>query len=90
MNSIGKALQYYEMEKGVQKTIRQNQLTKNHREDFKARFEKIGDSLGRAKDSYNKANTHLGNYSSSVEKLMAAEEKIAIPTESPVGLRPPV
>lgn len=69
INSIGKSLQYYEMAKGVKKTIRQLQLASEHLNHFKTRFDEIGDKLTKAQDSFQKASTHLSRYESSVDKL---------------------
>lgn len=78
INSIGKSLQYYEMAKGVNKTIRQLQLANEHLTHFKGRFDEIGDKLVKAQDSFNKASTHLSHYSSSVERLEASEDDLLI------------
>lgn len=69
VNSIGKSLQYYEMAKGVKKTISQIQLARDHLSKFKNRFDEIGDKLSKAQESFQKATTHLSNYSSSVDRL---------------------
>ena len=81
INSIGKSLQYYEMAKGVKKTISQLQMARDHMAKFKTRFDEIGDKLVKAQDSFQKANTHLSHYSSSVDKLEASDGPIAIPLE---------
>ncbi|MBI2606870.1 MAG: DNA recombination protein RmuC [Deltaproteobacteria bacterium] len=75
INAIGSAVRYHQMSLGVKDTIRKIQLTRNHLEDFKNRFEDIGEKLIKAQDSFGKANTHLGNYTSSIEKLVSAEEE---------------
>ncbi len=69
INSIGKSMQYYEMAKGVQKTIQQIQNARDHLDDFKKRFDDLGEKLTKAQDSYSKATTHLSHYNSSIEKL---------------------
>lgn len=78
VNSIGKALQYYEMAKGVQKTMQQLSLAKDHLDDFKKRFDDIGEKLFKAQDSFQKANTHLGHYTTSVDRLTAPEQSIKL------------
>jgi DNA recombination protein RmuC len=86
INSIGKALHYYEMAKSVQKTIQQIQLAKDHLLDFKKRFDDIGEKLTKAQDSYQKANTHFSNYSSSVQRLSgetAAQVMLTAPNPTP-------
>lgn len=92
VNSIGKSLQYYEMAKGVKKTISQIQLARDHLSKFKNRFDEIGDKLVKAQESFQKASTHLSNYSSSVDKLeidetvagaIAAEKTAAASLKAP-------
>ncbi len=80
--SIGKSLQYYEMAKGVQKTLQQIQGAQDHFENFKKRYEDIGDKLSRAQESFQKASTHLTYYTSSVHRL-APESK---PPESSLSV----
>src|SRR5690606_31633801 len=88
INSIGKSLQYYEMAKGVQKTIMQIQNAQDHLLDFKKRFDDIGEKLTKAQDSFQKANTHFSHYSSSLNKLTTSAapsvEKTAEP-KLPIG-----
>lgn len=69
VNSIGKSLQYYEMAKDVKKTISQIQLARDHLSKFKGRFDDIGEKLAKAQESFQKANTHLNHYSTSVDRL---------------------
>jgi DNA recombination protein RmuC len=88
INSIGKSLQYYEMAKGVKKTLSQIQLARDHMDKFKSRFDEIGDKLVKAQESFQKASTHLSNYSSSIEKLEDQEEKLVI--EKPVARLPKI
>jgi DNA recombination protein RmuC len=93
VNSIGKSLQYYEMAKGVKKTISQIQLARDHLTRFKGRFDEIGDRLVKAQESFQKANTHLSHYSSSVDRLESDESilEIAEPTlaaKTPAKLPP--
>ncbi len=83
VNSIGKALQYYEMAKGVQKTMQQLSLAKDHLDDFKKRFDDIGEKLFKAQDSFQKANTHLGHYTTSVDRLTQPEQSIKLKNELP-------
>lgn len=78
INAIGSAVKYHHMSLGVKDTIRKIQLTRDHLEDFKNRFDDIGEKLTKAQDSFGKANTHLGNYTSSIEKLVSSEEALQI------------
>lgn len=78
VNSIGKSLHYYEMAKGVQKTIMQIQTAQDHLANFKNRFDDIGEKLLKAQDSFQKANTHLTHYSSSLGKLVSENEPTSL------------
>lgn len=78
INSIGKSLQYYEMAKGVKKTIRQIQLASEHLNHFKTRFDEIGERLTKAQDSFQKASTHLSHYESSVDRLEKSEDILEV------------
>ncbi|MBI3543539.1 MAG: DNA recombination protein RmuC [Deltaproteobacteria bacterium] len=88
VNSIGKSLQYYEMAKGVKKTISQIQLARDHLTKFKNRFDEIGDRLVKAQDSFQKASTHFSNYSSSVDRLEVDSDAVLAVT--PVEVQPPI
>lgn len=88
INSIGKSLQYYEMAKGVQKTIQQLEKAKDHLYDFKNRFDDIGEKLNKAQDSFSKAGTHFTNYSNSVERLSGHAEIGLLKAVEPVPIRP--
>jgi DNA recombination protein RmuC len=93
INSIGKSLQYYEMAKGVKKTITQIQLARDHLGKFKNRFDEIGDKLTKAQESFSKASTHLSHYSSSVDRLdFEGDITTQLTTEAQPGLKlpPPV
>jgi DNA recombination protein RmuC len=80
VHSISKSLQYYEMAKGVKKTINHIQLARDHLTKFKSRFDEIGDKLVKAQESFQKASTHLSNYSSSVDRLEPPEGMIELPS----------
>jgi len=69
INSIGKSLHYYEMARGVQRTVSQIQQAQTHLGNFKKRFDDVGEKLSKAQDSFQKAGTHLSYYSSSIERL---------------------
>ncbi|MGE4231764.1 MAG: DNA recombination protein RmuC [Bacteriovoracia bacterium] len=73
VNSMAKSLEYYEMAKGVRKTIQQLQTAREHFDHFKNRFDDIGEKLTKAQESFNKATTHFSHYSSSVGKLTQHE-----------------
>ena len=90
VNSIGKSLQYYEMAKGVKKTISQIQLARDHLTKFKNRFDEIGDKLSKAQESFQKASTHLTHYSSSVDRLEAPDDFIEAEAEGKAAAKNPV
>ena len=69
LKGISIANDYYEMSKGVDKTIEELQKTKKHFGNFQSQFDKIGDSLTKAEESYRVAQGHLGKYSGSVARL---------------------
>ncbi len=92
LHAISVSRNYYEMAKGVEKTITDVKKAQQHFENFEKRFEEIGTQLGRAQNAYQTADTHLGRYSSAVQRLTgedanaieaaaAAAEKL-LPTNS--------
>ncbi len=85
VNSIGKALQYYEMARGVQTTLQQLALAKDHLDDFKKRFDDIGEKLFKAQDSFQKANTHLGHYTSSVQRLAEPDATLKLKNDTGIA-----
>lgn len=74
LHSVAMAQEYYEMAKGVEKTIEDVKRARKHFENFERRFEEIGKGLRKAQEAFETANTHLGHYESSVFRLTGALE----------------
>lgn len=83
LHSISLARNYYEMAKGVEKTITEVKKAQQHFKNFEGRFEEIGTALNKAQAAFNTAATHLGRYESAVTRLGAAELTTEIPTSLP-------
>ena len=60
---------YYDMAKGVEKTIEDIRKATRHFGHFRGQFDGVGKELDRAREAWGKANTHLNNYSNSVTRL---------------------
>jgi DNA anti-recombination protein RmuC len=70
LHSVAMAQEYYEMARGVEKTIQDIAGARRHFEHFEARFDEIGRGLKKAQEAFETAQTHLGRYGSSVERLV--------------------
>ena len=81
LQSVAVAQQYYEMSRGVEKTIEDVKKARKHFENFEKRFEDLGKSLKKAQDSFDTANSHLGRYESSVFRLVGEERELLAPPE---------
>lgn len=79
LHSIAMAQEYYDMARGVEKTIEDVRKARRHFEHFEKRFEDIGKGLKKAQEAYDTANTHLGNYVASAYRLTG---------EDPIGELP--
>jgi DNA recombination protein RmuC len=77
LRSVTIAQEYYEMARGVEKTIEDVKKARRHFEHFEKRFDEIGDRLRRAQEAFDTAQTHLGRYESSVFRLTGAGEDTA-------------
>jgi DNA recombination protein RmuC len=77
LRSVAIAQEYYEMARGVEKTIEDVKKARKHFENFDDRFQQIGKQLKSAQDAYEKASTHLGRYGSSVVRLTGEFEEIS-------------
>lgn len=73
LRSVVIAQEYYELARGVEKTIDDVKKARKHFENFEGRFEDIGKGLRKAQDAFEMANTHLGRYESSVVRLIGDE-----------------
>lgn len=73
LHSISLARSYYEMAKGVEKTIAELKKAQAHYHNFDTRFQDIGKTLSRSQDAYQMAATHLSRYQSAVGRLTGVE-----------------
>ena len=69
LNGIRISYDYYEMAKGVEKTVENIRKARKHFADFERKFEDVGKSISKAQEAYHTASTHIGRYSSSVVRL---------------------
>jgi DNA recombination protein RmuC len=74
LNAVSMAQEYYEMARGVEKTIEDVKKARRHFEHFEKKFDDIGKGLKKAQEAFETANTHLGRYESSVFRLIGDEE----------------
>ncbi len=74
LQAIAISRNYYEMAKGVEKTISEIKNISLHFENFQKRFEEIGKKLNDALNSFNISSTHLSRFDSAVTKLLSGKE----------------
>lgn len=74
LKAVTIAQEYYEMARGVEKTIEDVKKARRHFEHFEKKFEDIGKGLQKAQEAFETAHTHLGRYESSVYRLVGEEE----------------
>ena len=74
LHAIAMAQEYYEMAKGVEKTIEDIKKARAHFSHFEKRFTEIGKGLKKAQEAFDTASTHLGRYETSVFRLLGEEE----------------
>lgn len=72
LRSIAIAQEYYEMARGVEKTIEDLKKARRHFEHFENRFDEIGKGLKKAQEAYETAHTHLSHYENSVFRLTSS------------------
>lgn len=75
LQSISIAQGYYEMAKGVEKTLENLRKTKQHMDHFGKKFDDIGDNLNKALASHQVARTHLDRYHNSLVRFEEEKEK---------------
>jgi len=84
LHSISVAQEYYELARGVEKTIEDIRRARKHFDHFEQRFEDVGKGLQKAQEAYTTAQSHLGRYESSVVRLTGAADELqdvkALPT----------
>jgi len=73
LHSLSLSRSYYEMAKGVEKTILEIKKSQQHFKNFEGRFIEVGLSLNKAQTVFNTATTHLSRYQSSVSRLAGLE-----------------
>ena len=82
LHSISMAQEYYNMARGVEKTIEDVRKARRHFEHFEKRFEDVGKGLKKAQEAYDTAHTHLGHYVTSAYRLTGED-----PTLEPKGIK---
>jgi DNA recombination protein RmuC len=70
LHSVSVAQEYYEMSRGVEKTVEDVKKARKHFENFERKFDEVGKGLKKAQEAYETANTHLGRYETSVYRLV--------------------
>jgi DNA recombination protein RmuC len=76
LQSVAMAQEYYDMSRGVERTIEDVKKARRHFEHFERKFEDVGRGLKKAQEAFETANTHLGHYETSVQRLV---EGAAVP-----------
>jgi len=85
LHAVSSAQRYYEMARGVEKTILEVKKAQQHFESFEKRFEDVGNSLNKAQTSFHMAATHLSRYTGAVTRLTGSLE--TEPSAEPPKLR---
>lgn len=90
LHSVTVAQEYYEMARGVEKTIEDVKKARRNFDHFEKKFEDVGKGLKKAQEAFETANTHLTRYESSVYRLvgeaMDSASGTALPeTPAPTG-----
>jgi len=92
LHAITMSRNYYEMAKGVEKTVAELKKAQGHFEHFERRFEEIGTALGKAQTSFHTASTHLTRYTGAVLRLTGGptEEPLPNTTSLPLSTSPEI
>jgi DNA recombination protein RmuC len=77
LQSVAAARNYYEMAKGVEKTLQDLQKASNHLSNFQDRFQDVGKALEKAQNTFDTACTHLSRYQNSVQRVVEKETTAA-------------
>lgn len=88
LHAISMAQDYYEMARGVERTIEDIKKARRHFEHFERKFEDIGKGLKKAQEAFETANTHLGRYESSVFRLVGDEAALEGPADAELASPP--
>jgi DNA recombination protein RmuC len=78
LRSVVIAQEYYEMARGVEKTIEDVRKAQKHFDHFQRKFDEIGKGLMKAQEAFHTAHTHLGYYGSSVTKLTGENPVVSL------------
>jgi DNA recombination protein RmuC len=70
LKAVSIAQEYYELSRGVERTIEDVKKARKHFEHFERKFDDIGKGLKKAQEAFETANTHLGRYESSIFRLV--------------------
>lgn len=70
VHAISIARSYYDMAKGVEKTLAEMGKTRQHLTNFERKFEDVGTALNKAQNAFGTAGTHLSRYKSGVSRLI--------------------
>jgi DNA recombination protein RmuC len=76
LHAVSISRSYYEMAKGMEKTIHDIKKARQHFENFEKKFEDVGVAMSRAQNAYSVAQTHLGRFSSAVTRLTGVEQAV--------------
>ena len=74
LRSVAIAQEYYEMARGIEKTIEDVKKARRHFEHFEGKFDDVGKGLRKAQEAFETAHRHLGHYESSVFRLIGETE----------------
>ncbi len=87
LKSVSMAQEYYNMSKGVEKTIEDLKKARRHFDHFDKRFDEIGKGLRKAQEAFDTAHIHLGHYETSIFRLTGTDEPLppAAQLEHPEG-----
>lgn len=83
LNGVRLSREYYDMARGVEKTISEIKKAEQHFKNFEGRFLEVGNQLGKAQNAFATATTHLSRYESAVTRLAGAEPERLSPASPP-------
>jgi DNA recombination protein RmuC len=69
LKSVSMAQDYYQMARGVERTIEDIKRARKHFDNFEKRFDEVGKGLEKAHEAYSTASRHLQHYEGSVTRL---------------------
>lgn len=72
LRSVAMAQEYYDMARGVEKTIEDIGKARKHFQHFEKKFDDVGKGLQKAQEAFLTAHTHLGRYENSIFRLVGA------------------